>query len=473
MRPHPSVRTPPLVKVFTSALTLALGIAVLPMIAHASHAADQVARSAGPERISTAVAASREHRSAADDALLATATSFPDALAAGALAADLDAPLLLSHRDAVPEPVIRELERLGVATVWLLGGTAVIGEPVAEDLAARGFTVRRVAGESRYDTAREIALVAGPAATGEVVVALGDHPQPDRAWPDAVASGALAASHDRLPILLTAHDTLPQATEQALADLGASRVLLIGGTAAIDPAVERRIGELGYDVQRVAGSSRYETSVLLAEEALRRSGGTAQTPVFATGDDFPDALAAGALASALDGPLVLVPSQNLAASVEAFLRAHSDRWNGGVMVGGRAAASDLVLEQLGAAVNDQPAPQRPEPVAQAEPEPTPPAEEVVRVFEGQASWYGPGFHGRTTANGETFDRNALTAAHRTLPFNTRVRVTNLNNGAVVTVRINDRGPFTGNRVIDLSERAAGDIGMIASGTAPVRVEVLR
>jgi rare lipoprotein A len=94
------------------------------------------------------------------------------------------------------------------------------------------------------------------------------------------------------------------------------------------------------------------------------------------------------------------------------------------------------------------------------------------VFEGEGSWYGPGFHGRSTASGETFDRNAYTAAHRSLPFGTRVRVTNLNNGLQVIVRINDRGPYHGNRVIDLAEAAARDIDMTSTGTAPMRGEIL-
>ncbi|MCB1517364.1 MAG: septal ring lytic transglycosylase RlpA family protein [Hyphomicrobiaceae bacterium] len=93
--------------------------------------------------------------------------------------------------------------------------------------------------------------------------------------------------------------------------------------------------------------------------------------------------------------------------------------------------------------------------------------------QGTASWYGPGFNGRRTANGETFNMNALTAAHKTLPFGTRVKVTNLHNGKVVVVRINDRGPYAHGRVIDLSRAAAQDIGMIGAGTAPVKLEIIR
>ena len=94
------------------------------------------------------------------------------------------------------------------------------------------------------------------------------------------------------------------------------------------------------------------------------------------------------------------------------------------------------------------------------------------VLTGTASWYGPGFDGRTTANGETFDQDALTAAHRTLPFGTRVRVTYRDTGVSVVVRINDRGPYHGNRAIDLSHEAAREIGLVPAGTGRVTMEVL-
>lgn len=97
---------------------------------------------------------------------------------------------------------------------------------------------------------------------------------------------------------------------------------------------------------------------------------------------------------------------------------------------------------------------------------------VQSTFSGMASWYGPGFHGRTSASGERFNQHAMTAAHRTLPFGTMVEVTNLNNGTTTIVRINDRGPYSHGRVIDLSAAAASAIGMMGSGVAPVSVNVL-
>lgn len=146
------------------------------------------------------------------------------------------------------------------------------------------------------------------------------------------------------------------------------------------------------------------------------------------------------------------------------------------------AAFTLVIIGCGArrpSVNPPaPTPTQPEPSNTSRPPAIPP--HAIRTpavpgeyaEEGVASWYGVPFNGRRTSNGEIYDMYQLTAAHRTLPFNAIVRVTNLNNGKQVNVRINDRGPFVANRVIDLSYSAAQAIGMVGPGTAEVRLDVL-
>jgi rare lipoprotein A len=131
------------------------------------------------------------------------------------------------------------------------------------------------------------------------------------------------------------------------------------------------------------------------------------------------------------------------------------------------------------------------PVTKTTPEPAPPVEATNRpatpppaagtpkpteggnVYEeGKASWYGAPFHGRQASNGETYDMYKFTAAHRTLPFNTMVRVTNVTNGKSTTVRITDRGPFVDNRIIDLSYAAAKQIESIGPGVVTVQLEIL-
>lgn len=110
------------------------------------------------------------------------------------------------------------------------------------------------------------------------------------------------------------------------------------------------------------------------------------------------------------------------------------------------------------------APERARPEAAPAAVPAPAGAELGR---GKASWYGPGFHGRRTASGELFDMNDHTAAHRSLPFGTRVRVRNVQNGREVVVRINDRGPWAANRLIDLSKAAAAALDFLQAGEAPV------
>jgi rare lipoprotein A len=96
----------------------------------------------------------------------------------------------------------------------------------------------------------------------------------------------------------------------------------------------------------------------------------------------------------------------------------------------------------------------------------------ANVQEGTVSWYGAQFHHRPTASGELFNSDALTMAHPTLPFGTKVKVTNLRNGRSVVVRVNDRGPFVGHRIADLSRAAAATLGMMSRGVARARIEVL-
>ena len=152
------------------------------------------------------------------------------------------------------------------------------------------------------------------------------------------------------------------------------------------------------------------------------------------------------------------------------------------LVGVAAITLCLVLSGCATARPPSPAPQpqakpetNPEAKPEAKPVPTPEAKPAPGPSGGQtgeASWYGEPHHGRTTASGEIYDMNQLTAAHRTLPLGTRVLVTNLKNGRAVEVRINDRGPSVEGRIIDLSYAAAKELGAVPSGTIPVRIRVI-
>jgi rare lipoprotein A len=143
-----------------------------------------------------------------------------------------------------------------------------------------------------------------------------------------------------------------------------------------------------------------------------------------------------------------------------------------------AACSGLLLVQgcttlPGPSETGEPV-EAPPPKVQTKPDPPSvkktPAVPASLPQTGQASWYGAAHHGKRTASGAIYDQTKLTAAHRSLPFGTWVQVTNLSNGKSVEVEITDRGPYVGNRIIDLSRAAASALGMIESGTATVRVE---
>jgi len=128
----------------------------------------------------------------------------------------------------------------------------------------------------------------------------------------------------------------------------------------------------------------------------------------------------------------------------------------------------IAVALLSACVNTP----EPAPVQEVASYSPPEVDPVISVEHGMASWYGPGFHGRQTASGEVFDRNEMTAAHRDLPLPSFVRVTNLDNGRSVILRVNDRGPVSSDLVIDVSEEAAEELGFIDAGVVPVRVDVL-
>ena len=138
---------------------------------------------------------------------------------------------------------------------------------------------------------------------------------------------------------------------------------------------------------------------------------------------------------------------------------------------GVAAAAACGAEKSSPPVERQVVATRPAP---APAPPPPPAPRVVKVLAGKSIWYGGAWHGKRTASGEPFDKGQLTAAHRSLPFGTRVRVINLENDHQVVVRINDRGPYgrDRSRIIDVSEAASRELGFGEAGSIPVRLEVL-
>ena len=260
----------------------------------------RVERQYGNNRYETAAAASEDaFAPGVPVAYVATGANFPDALAAGAAAGWRRGPVVLVDRNYLPALAITELERLDPQQIVIVGGTSVITDYVAS-LVGRFHTgggVQRIAGSDRYATAAQISAVF-PAGVGTAYVASG------RNWPDALAAVPHAARAGG-PILLTLPNELPQVTRDALSRLRPGRVIVLGGTSAVSAGVAAALDQYdaGGGVTRISGADRYATSAAISR--FHHPGG-APLAYVTTGENFPDALAAGAPAAIRGGPTILV-----------------------------------------------------------------------------------------------------------------------------------------------------------------------
>ena len=267
----------------------------------------------GADRYETAIAVSTHAFAPGVEAVvLATGEDFPDALSAAPLAAAYKGPVLLTHSSSLDTETIAEITRLAPSKVFLVGLEAGVADQVRAALPAlAGDAVVSLVGTDRYDTARLVAgeIEAKLGSVDGVVLAPGD------SFPDALAVAPVAAAKG-WPILLTPADgPVPDATMQALADLGASAGVEVG--TSVDPGVS------GYTWRRLVGADRYDTSAEVAAMAAEE-GLTFAHVALATGEDFPDALAAGPYLAVDKGILLLTRSDAVPAPIVAALQAHSD-----------------------------------------------------------------------------------------------------------------------------------------------------
>ena len=265
------------------------------------------ARLSGGSRYETAVAVSREFFGpGVGQVVVASGENYPDALAVGPVAARRGAPVLLTPRSAVPSGVMAELRRLDPASIVLVGGTGAVSAGVERQLAGVA-PVRRVWGASRYDTANAVAQLGGKAQVA--YLATGEN------FPDALAATPSAVARNA-PLLLSPRSGVPGSVLATLRSLGVSRVVLVGGTGALSPAVEATLVKAGLQVSRVAGASRYDTARLLSAGTFD----SAPWAFLATGENFPDALAAGAVAGARGVPMLLTSTRCLSGVTASEIR---------------------------------------------------------------------------------------------------------------------------------------------------------
>ncbi|MFK5581856.1 cell wall-binding repeat-containing protein [Serinicoccus sp. LYQ131] len=289
-----------------------------------------VVRVAGEHRYGTAVALSQGYEPGVEVAFVATGATYPDALAAAALAGSTEAPVLLTRPGSLPGVTSAELQRLDPQEVVVLGGEAAVTDEVLDQVehVAQAPT-RRVAGLDRYRTAALVAQEFG--SSGTAYVATG------HTYPDALAAAAVAGAQDA-PVLLVRPGSVPAATASALRDLGTEEIVLLGGEGAVGEAVETALAEFG-TVTRVAGADRYGTAALVS-----RAYDTADPVYVASGQDWPDALAGAARAGAQEVPMLLVRKDGVpGATWSALERLEPGRI---VVLGGTMAVQEGVLDQL-------------------------------------------------------------------------------------------------------------------------------
>lgn len=308
----------------------------------------EIVRVAGTSRESTAAALSNAVASAGVPvAFVARSDDFADALSGGVAAGNARGPLLLTRTDELPDATRGELSRLGPATIVVLGGTTAVSARVVGDLEAyTQGNVTRVQGRDRYATAAELSRLRYPNGANICYVATG------ATFADAVAAGPAAALANA-PLLLVRPTELPEVTAQEIRRLGVTDMVVLGGEAAIGPGVFARLRDFATGaVDRVAGKDRYATAAEVAARVVEATQGAVQgnqdgiveEVLIVTGQDFPDGLAAGPVATVRGAPILLTKTDAVPRATDEMLR--TLRPAKITIIGGERAISPEVAAQL-------------------------------------------------------------------------------------------------------------------------------
>ena len=298
-------------------------------------------RLAGADRYATAAAvAEASFPSGATTAIVASGLDFPDALAGTYAAGRLRAPVLLTDPNTVPSATVSALQTMHVAGVTIIGGTSAVSASVVTQLSHDGYTVQRVAGADRYATAAAVAQnfpasFVGKYGTGgpTAIIATG------LAFADALSGGPL--SYDAsFPTLLTTTSSLPQSTQSALTGLGIKQALVLGGSAAVSPAVVSQLQGMGITVTQIGGADRTQTATMVADLELNQFAWSNTHVNVARGDDFADALVGGVHGGTERDPIVLTENPNtLGSYTTSWLSSHASTLNTIHILGGTSAVT--------------------------------------------------------------------------------------------------------------------------------------
>ena len=296
-------------------------------------------RIAGPDRYTTAVAVSKHaHPDGSVHAVyIASGRNFPDALAAAPAARAKNAPILLTDPDHLPEAVATEVRRLNPQSIFIVGGPGAVSHGVEHALEGLipAQQVSRIAGQNRFETAANISRASFNPGVGTVFIVVGTN------FPDALSASPIAA-RSAAPILSTASHYLPGATIAELNRLRPANAVIVGGAGVISPGVANHVRTLtdSNSVTRIGGNDRYHTSALLSRAFTPAN---ASTVFLATGQNFPDALAAGPVAAASNAPVLLTMSSRMQpATIEEMSRLHPDHVN---VVGSTGVVSEWIGQE--------------------------------------------------------------------------------------------------------------------------------
>ncbi|KGK91536.1 cell wall-binding protein [Desulfosporosinus sp. HMP52] len=298
------------------------------------------------DNVALSVEIARQGWTSAPNVILARDDQFSDSLAAAPLSKKLDAPILMTGSATLDSRTLTALHELGARNIYIVGGTVAVSQTI-EDTLSKDFTVTRIAGLQGYDTAALISSQVGIDSTQTVYLANGS------AIPDAIAISAFAGAQGN-PILLTDRDTLPASTLQALINLNAKNVVLLGGTAVISNSVENQLSNR-FLVQRWGGYDRYDTQSLIFQNLLNKDN--PQSPLYFTsglvrqddvssGKPYADALLTAALAAKNGGFVAMTQPNSLPPSLNYFLLYNKGYISKSAVVGNNSGVSFNLEQQL-------------------------------------------------------------------------------------------------------------------------------
>lgn len=310
-------------------------------------------RTSGANRYATAAAASAAYFSSADNVVLCNGRNFPDALSAAPLAKVLNAPLLLTEADVLPPETATEIARLAPAKIWVIGGTSVVSTAVYNQLDAT-YEMERIAGTNRYETSAAVARrhndILGGTQVARAFFAYGEN------YPDALAVGPVAGAANG-PVLLVLKDTVPASIASAIDDLDITIGYVIGGMSVVSETANTSLralitanGAIGTITERWAGTNRYETATAVAQKGLDNRWIDLDTVGIATGENFPDALGAGAALGYYGSPLLLTGGAALAPATATFLDAHQYQIGRVNAFGGTSVVSAATYDAVNAKI---------------------------------------------------------------------------------------------------------------------------